>query len=308
MPYKSQHRTFEFRAKAAESGEIEGAAAVIGNLDSYRTVIFPGYFTDEVLADFLRRGFIADSHDWSKPIGMPRSAEVRGRELFTVGRFHSDPESQVVRTRAVERIDNALQVGLSIGFLSAEERPFKNGQALLDYASSQGFDMALFDAQGIAAFAQPCRGLILCKRLFEYSIVSVPANDEATAPDVRADDAGGLSLGADLDAAIAAAREFVAAAETMSAWLRDHGVESAEVKPASLDDGGKLGDRTREQSPQDLPLPTVGRDAVPMPSAGFDPPTPLVSRARIAAGKAAAINARLLAVGAWISQSDLGAN
>ena len=180
-----QTRTVEFRGASVRDNTISGAAAVIGNLDSYKTVIFPGFFGQPCIDDFLSRGFMANSHDWEKVIGMPTKASVNGRELQAEAEFHSDPHSQVVRTRCMERAQHGLSVGLSIGFGIGEQKEFRSGQALLDFAKQRGCDMSLFDEPGIAAHTGKCTALLSCSRLYEFSPVAVPANDEATATDVR---------------------------------------------------------------------------------------------------------------------------
>jgi phage head maturation protease len=174
---------------ALEANTLKGAAAGIGNIDSHGDVIFPGAFSPEVLAEFLRSGFVALAHEWDDlPIGYPTIAEERGRMLYTEATFHSTSEAQDVRAVASERIAAGKSVGLSVGFFCqmGDCIDFPNGMELLTYARGLGINMDLLDVAAIAAYDDYIRAIMKVSRLVEYSIVTIPANPEAEAMSAKA--------------------------------------------------------------------------------------------------------------------------
>jgi hypothetical protein len=208
-----------------EENQISGAAAVMGNLDRYGDVIYPGAFK-KAIPGFLKSGFIADGHNWSdvsKIVAMPKSAKEAGSELQTVAEFHSDDYAQTVRQKCAERLANGLSVGLSIGFSTAKAEWFQDGAAMAKHIKDNGYDESLFDVPTIKKCKGMCRGIIEVGELFEYSIVTVPANPKATAFDVK--DFSGESL-ADLsfddhsESVLAAVRGLVHRGQGLKA-LRD---------------------------------------------------------------------------------------
>jgi hypothetical protein len=84
----------------------------------------------------------------------------------------------MIRTKAKERMERGLSVGLSIGFGFGEDgfKMFKSGAALLKHAQESGHDLSLFDTKAIQAHAGECRAITKIDELYEYSIVAVPAN------------------------------------------------------------------------------------------------------------------------------------
>jgi hypothetical protein len=175
--------------KAAVDGQtISGAAACMGNLDRGSDVILPGAFKD-CLQQLLTSGFVAANHDWTWEgmKAMPKVAEERGSKLYTEAIFHSTPDAQDIRTKCMERIANNLSVGLSIGFgiMPDSTKTFRSGVELLAYARSKGYDMSLFDVEGIQAHKGYCRAIIKIDELFEYSAAAVPMNPLAVADDVK---------------------------------------------------------------------------------------------------------------------------
>jgi phage head maturation protease len=185
---KEKPKLYVLKDAAFDGNKLRGVASVMGNLDnaSIRDVIYPIAF-GACLTSFLAAGFVADSHDWSKMVAMPLDAHVDGNALVTESEFHSTPDAQDLRTKCMERMANGLAVGLSIGFSIAVGgcRMFANGDDLLAHAREMGCDMSLFDVAGISAWKSKCRGIWDISDLYEYSIVSVPANPLANATDVK---------------------------------------------------------------------------------------------------------------------------
>jgi phage head maturation protease len=222
---------------ALEANTLKGAAAGIGNIDSHGDVIFPGAFSPEVLAEFLRSGFVALAHEWDDlPIGYPTVAEERGRMLYTEATFHSTSEAQDVRAVASERIAAGKSVGLSVGFFCqmGDCIDFPNGMELLTYARGLGINMDLLDVAAIAAYDDYIRAIMKVSRLVEYSIVTIPANPEAEAMSAKAQAASKpISTVRELEALLRDAgqtRSIAAQSITnLKAHLRD--AETDEVSP-----------------------------------------------------------------------------
>lgn len=175
-------------------GEIEARISGYGRIDSYGDVIMPGFYSDAVLADFLKRGWLDVQHNWNyevgkSPIGFPVSAHVEGMDLVSVARFHSDEHSQAMRLKAKERLDAGLDVAVSVGFYLDYKNggvvDFDNGERLIEWASSH-CDLSDWDLEPIRAHGRPCRALIRCKSLAEFSIVLLGALPSAQALAVKA--------------------------------------------------------------------------------------------------------------------------
>lgn len=113
-----EYKTFpleDFKATGDGAGSFSGRASTFGTIDSVGDTIHIGAY-EKTIPDFLKRGFIAWSHDWSNPIAMPIAAEERADGLHIEAKFHSDPQAQMYRTRVKERIDAGQFMGLSIGY------------------------------------------------------------------------------------------------------------------------------------------------------------------------------------------------
>jgi len=190
MPPRSDIRiqkVFTLAAPDLSDNTISGAASVMGNMDQAGDVIYPGFWTP-VIDDFLQNGFVPVGHNWNDlPVAYPVLAEERGNQLYTQSVFHSTQAAQDARTVARERIDAGKSMGLSVGFMIADNgyKWFKSGNELLAHAKSTGCDMSLFDTDGIAECKGSCRALITASKLYEYSIVPAPCNTSAVADSVK---------------------------------------------------------------------------------------------------------------------------
>lgn len=179
--------SLEMKASLADN-TLRGAASTTGNMDRTGDVILPGAFK-KTLASFLANGFVAVGHDWDGlPVAMPTSAKEVGNQLVCEAKFHSTDEAQDARTVCMERLEAGLSVGLSIGFMidwNEGYAYFPSGKELLDWCKESGYDMSLFDVKGITAYKGFCRAIKNVAELFEFSIVTVPANPNAIASDVK---------------------------------------------------------------------------------------------------------------------------
>lgn len=138
------------RAKAGPSegsGGFVGYGAVYGNVDRDEEIIAPGAFADSLPA-FIRDGFIGEAHNWQRPVAWIDDAQEDAYGLLIAASFHSDPNSQAVRTYTNERLGKGKSVGLSVGF------------RMLEWTYDEEVD----------------RLTITRGELFEVSIVTVPAN------------------------------------------------------------------------------------------------------------------------------------
>lgn len=156
-----EHKIFDPQWKYADgdsgSGGIEGYASTFANWDSMYERPVPGAFKRH-LADFLRDGFITVGHDWSSlPVATPIEAREDGVGLWIAAAFHTTAMAQAARTVVKERLERGKSVKLSIGF-----------QILADEYTEEG-------------------RLLREIKLFEFSLVNVPANSQADVVGAKSD-------------------------------------------------------------------------------------------------------------------------
>lgn len=177
-------KAYELKGQVAEDeGTLSGMASPVGKVDRGGDVVFPGCY-QAVLGDFLRTGFVPVNHDWDDlPVAFPTEAfegqGPGGYGLHATAKFHSTQKGQDARTVCRERLDAGMSVGLSVGMILDRDgyQWLESGAKLLEYAAANGYDMALFDTAGIAAWDRPMRALTKCRELFEFSIATVPMAD-----------------------------------------------------------------------------------------------------------------------------------
>lgn len=159
----------DLKLKDDGSGTIEGYASTFENWDDVGERPVKGAFKQH-LSDFLKDGFIAIGHNWSQlPIATPTKAREDDKGLYVEAQFHSTPDAQAARTVVKERLDRGKSVKLSIGY-----------EVLLDEYVPEG-------------------RLLKDVKLYEWSIVTVPANRQADVTTAK-----GLRLESEHDAALAA--------------------------------------------------------------------------------------------------------
>lgn len=200
-------KSLKLKSATLDDRTIAGSASAMGVLDRYGDVMMPGSF-GRAIEGFKKSGFIPVGHNWSdydKVVAMPAICEERGRDLYTEAKFHSTSFAEDVRTICKERIESGLEVGLSIGFSVAESEYFSNGSEFMAWAKGKGYAMNLID-DSISSFEEEVRAIHQVKELFEYSIVTVPANPKATVFDCK-DFYQGVRLADRLESVCAAADE-----------------------------------------------------------------------------------------------------
>lgn len=245
-----RYQNLELRGAEMDDMTITGAAAVMGNMDSYGDVIFPGAFSKAVLSEFLKTGFIPDTHDWGsmgRMVAMPISAKQVGRELVCAGKFHSTEYAQEVRTVCAERIEHGLAVGLSIGFMidysDTDSRMwFENSASMLKYIKDTKLDESAFDIPSIKAWGdRSCRAVFRVSRLREWSPVPTPANGQANATAVKqfASDLGllaGLSLDDHSNSVLAAVRGLTQRMEGLKALREGEGRSLSDARRSEIEE------------------------------------------------------------------------
>lgn len=154
------------KAEGEGPGEITGYASVFGGVDAYGDSIMPGAYS-ETIPDFIVRGALHHEHDTRLRLGTISDASEDAHGLLIRAAFHTDPEAQRVRTQIMERLDRSKFMGLSIGYepLDIEWRTPKDGEPPPPWGDK----------------------IRVLKRikLFEVSVVSVPADADAEILDAK---------------------------------------------------------------------------------------------------------------------------
>lgn len=155
-----KHLAFQFQTKEVkDSGEFSGYAAVFDNTDYYRDVIRPGAFAASI-ADWKKRGKLPPllwQHDSYCPIGPHLDMVEDEKGLFITARLLVDDVPEAKKAHAL--LKNKVIDGMSIGFDIAE---------------------------GGAAFDGKLNIWNLTKlNLWENSLVTFPANEEALVEAVK---------------------------------------------------------------------------------------------------------------------------
>ncbi len=168
-----EHKLWTLKdASSDESGLLRGYASTFGNEDRDGDVIAPGAFTN--LPQFLVDGVVMLGHRWdSVPVAIPTVAREDTKGLYVEATFHSTHLAQETRKVVAERLAAGKSVGLSIGFRTTKWSYEKRGER--DVRILEGIE------------------------LFEFSIVTVPANPLALVTDGKA-----MGLSDHSDAVVAA--------------------------------------------------------------------------------------------------------
>jgi len=162
-----------------KAGKLEGYASTFANFDRQGERVVKGAFKKS-LPEFQRDGFIAVSHDWdSLPVATVTEAFEDDHGLFLSAEFHSTPLAQEARTIAQERLDRGKSVSFSIGYEVLGDEYVDEGRLLKDL------------------------------KLFEVSLVNVPANPLATVTGVKAMLEASMTIDAHSDVVEAAIAGYV---------------------------------------------------------------------------------------------------
>jgi HK97 family phage prohead protease len=106
----------QVKAVDSTNGGFMGYASVFNQKDSYGEATVPGCFKTW-LQEFINDGWIAEGHKWGEMgFGYIKNAYEDGYGLMIEVEFHSDANSQAIRTKINERIAAGKSVKLSIGY------------------------------------------------------------------------------------------------------------------------------------------------------------------------------------------------
>jgi HK97 family phage prohead protease len=183
-----ERKTLAFEVKQAEmategqyAGEFTGYAAGILNIDATGDVILPGAFTDD-LPRFLSDGVVCWQHDWMTPIGIPLEAREDGYGLLTRSRISRTSKGLDAMTLIRDGVVKTLSIGYQVLDYDVVDRA-----GLANTIAAYGLPiekqmqiLAKFDADG-----RDVVYLLRKLKLYEYSPVTVPANDKAIIMDAK---------------------------------------------------------------------------------------------------------------------------
>jgi hypothetical protein len=145
---------FGFEIKAlGPTGELEGFASTYGNVDRVGDVVMPGAFA-KTLAESGGKVPILWSHMQSEPIGLAQLSDQPGKGLFLRGQLDLDVE---IGRRAHSALRKGIARGLSIGYDTVKSTMKGGVRQLLEL------------------------------KLWEISVVTIPAYAEAVVTGVKSD-------------------------------------------------------------------------------------------------------------------------
>lgn len=183
-----EHKTLPFEVKAAASadsdayaGEFEGYAAGILNIDSAGDIILPGAFK-ETIPDFLKDGVVCWQHDWMTPIGVPLDAREDSYGLWSKCRISKTQQGQDAMTLIRDGVVKKLSIGYRV-----EDYDFVDRAGLNAYLQGMGCRPEKCGEILKQYDEQELDGVYLLKKLklYEYSPVTIPANNNAIITDAK---------------------------------------------------------------------------------------------------------------------------
>jgi HK97 family phage prohead protease len=195
-----EYKSFPFEIKEItdsenEVGEFSGYAAVFGNIDSYGDIILPGAFAKH-LDWFLANGAVCWQHDWNNPIGKPLEAFEDATGLFVRGSI-IDTE---VGTDARKLLKAGVVKKLSIGFKVIDAE-------CITSENITGYMNGMADA-GEIANAMDCGRALKELKLYEFSPVTIPANELTEITNVKGDPLAGSTFLTNSESVLAAVRGY----------------------------------------------------------------------------------------------------
>ena len=183
-----QRKTLSFEVKQAEmmddgqfAGEFVGYAAGILNIDSTGDMILPGAFTSDI-PRFLSDGVVCWQHDWMTPIGIPLEAKEDGYGLLTRSRISRTAKGLDAMTLIRDGVVKRLSIGYQVLDYDVVDRA-----GLANTIAAYGLPVDK-QMQILAKFDDDGRDVVyLLKKLklYEYSPVTVPANEKAIIMDAK---------------------------------------------------------------------------------------------------------------------------
>jgi hypothetical protein len=113
-------------------------------------------------------------HEWGEGYGMFTDAKMVGNELHIEAEFYDTEDSQRLRQKVKQRLDNGKKVSTSIGFMPdyGKAQWFNSGSDLLKWAKEASYDEGQLDAAAIKRLGM-CRAIPAATELFELTICTV---------------------------------------------------------------------------------------------------------------------------------------
>ena len=210
-----QYRTMLIRADGEdERSGFTGHASVFGNIDSYGTAIAKGAFKKSI----KERGDripVLWQHDSYIPIGKPTELKEDATGLYVDASIVTDT---TYGRDAMALLKQGVPLGLSIGFETIKSRAYEEADDdALDWSEAPSFFATPDGRQYVRVIEEV--------RLWEFSVVTFPANEQATIDDVRSlaeVDLLSTLTEALRDGRIAAGDPRVAPLQSLVAAYRDH--------------------------------------------------------------------------------------
>lgn len=234
---------FELKNASGDGSTFEGWAACFNNVDGYGDIIAPGAFNDG-LKSFLNDGFIGGmNHDWDQPIGRPTSAEEQEKGLYVAGEISDTSHGKDCKILLKDGVIKKL----SIGFRTTGREYLEDADKVNAYWMKAGYTPS---AEDIAS-AQHGARLLTKIRLYEFSPVTVPANNRADITQVKSD-LGSLNFAEQTNRVLGYLEDLIGRAEAVKA-LR--AVKEQDISPLSRIGLKRLADRLDsliKSVPQDL--------------------------------------------------------
>lgn len=169
---------FDIKTSSSDGSTGEGLASVFYNCDSYREIVDDGAF-DEDLPAFLADGFVGGiNHNWDCPIGTPTTAKTDKTGLRVGWKLSDTMHGRDCMVLMKDRVIKKL----SIGYQTLGREILETFDDVMTYWKGKGYTP---NAQDISR-AQAGAVLLTRLKLYEFSPVSVPANDLAAITAVKA--------------------------------------------------------------------------------------------------------------------------
>lgn len=203
------------------AGEFTGYAAGILNIDTTGDMILPGAFTED-LPRFLADGVVCWQHDWMTPIGSPVEAREDGFGLLARARISRTTQGLDAMTLIRDGVVKRLSIGYQVLDYDVVDRAGL-ARTIAAYGLSperQSAIMASFDARdGDIVY------LLKKLKLYEFSPVTVPANDNARIMDAKS--LAGLTFRAHADTVLAAVAGIETRIKEIDALRKSEGRKSS---------------------------------------------------------------------------------
>ena len=177
MKQKQDLNFFALSKDSIKENTFTGIANIMGKMDSYKSVIYPGAFSKEMLENFVKDGFISLNHNtaFNDTVATISRAWVEGNQLLVEAEFHSTATANKAKSICLERLEKGKSVGLSIGGRGMEFL-FSDGEELIKDMESRNIDMSLVDVDSITKHKSYVWGIPSVSSLVETALTFTPAN------------------------------------------------------------------------------------------------------------------------------------